>query len=191
MTEKTCFINRRGWDVLDGLKETVLDKEASDGKCWNAQIKSTSTPSAKVRHRYRLRASCCAMERCWRKHKNKNSRTSCLKQGSGCISRNVLLTNYTFPSFILYDNNIFVSCTTVKHDWRWANKQITQNNATAFWKMLIILLLNNHSDVAGWQLTSQILEKSVLATPHVCTFCLNGTTLLWEGLCVVIVFSRS
>lgn len=85
----------------------------------------------------------------------------------------------------------FVSCTTVKHDWRRANKQTTQNNATAFWKMLIIVLLDNHSDVVGWQLASRILEKSVLATPHVCTFCLNGTTHLWEGLCVVIVFSRS
>lgn len=131
--------------MLDGLKETVLDEEASDGKCWNAQIKSTSTPSAKVRHRYRLRASCCTMERCWRKRKNKNSRTSCLKQGSGCIARNVLLTNYTFPSFISYDNTIFVSCTTVKHDWRWANKHITHNT-----KQRNCILENAHHCVA-WQ----------------------------------------
>lgn len=102
-------------------------------------------------------------------------------QGSGCISRNLLLTNYTFPSFIFHDNNIFVSCTTVK-TWltlsEWIN-HTKQRSCT--WKMLIILLLNKHSDVVGWQLTSRILEKSVLATPHVRTFCLNGTTHLLGG----------
>lgn len=135
MTEQICFINGQGWDVLDGQKETVKDKEASDMKWWNTQIKSTSTPSAKVRRRVRLWASCYTVEGCWRKCTNKNSRTSSLKQGSSW-NRDLSAIYYLQTTLCLHlfsmKTIFFVSCTTVKYGWWWVNEQITQNNATAF-----------------------------------------------------------
>lgn len=52
---------------------------------------------------------------------------------------------------------------------KWNTKQHNR-----FQKIFMIVVLDQHSVVTGWQLTSKVLEKSLLGTPVVCMFCLNG-----------------